>query len=89
MATNAEATTAQGFDPMHAEPIGHGNSVAAWTAVGIMLVGTLIGCIGFALSNVVAVAAGAVVVLLGLVGGWFMKKIGYGVGGSKTKDSEH
>ncbi|MGJ9401881.1 HGxxPAAW family protein [Arthrobacter sp. KK5.5] len=89
MATKAEATTGHGFDPMHAEPIGHGNSVAAWTAVGIMLIGALLGCVGFAITNVPLLAVGSVVVILGLVAGWFMKKIGYGVGGSKSKDNGH
>lgn len=78
------AQSAQVIDPMHAEPIGHGNSVAAWTFVGISLVGFLVGTIGFTVANTPLVLAGVVVVLLGLLAGWVMKKLGYGVGGAKS-----
>ncbi|MET1034160.1 HGxxPAAW family protein [Arthrobacter halodurans] len=89
MASKAAVNNEYGIDPMHAEAVGHGNSVAAWSAVGVMLVGVLVGCIGFGLANTVVLGAGAVIVVLGLVVGWFMKRIGYGVGGSKSKDSDH
>ena len=78
------AQPAQVIDPMHAEPIGHGNSVAAWTFVGISLVGFLIGTIGFTLANTPVVLVGIVIVVAGFVGGWIMKKLGYGVGGAKS-----
>lgn len=86
MATNTAANNAPAIDPMHAEAAGHGNSVAAWSAVGIMLVGTLIGCVGFTTANIAILAAGVGVIVLGLIVGAVMKAAGYGVGGSKTKE---
>ncbi|GAA4370853.1 HGxxPAAW family protein [Paeniglutamicibacter cryotolerans] len=83
MANNV-AQSAQVIDPMHAEPIGHGNSVAAWTLVGISLLGFLVGTIGFTLANTPVVLVGIVVVIAGFVAGWVMKKLGYGVGGPKS-----
>ncbi|MDQ0094531.1 MULTISPECIES: HGxxPAAW family protein [Micrococcaceae] len=75
------------IDPMHAEEIGHGNSKAAWAAVGIMMVGFVAGGIAFAAHNHLVVYICSGVVLLGLVVGWIMKKAGYGVNGSKSGDS--
>jgi hypothetical protein len=89
MATNTAENNAPAIDPMHAEPAGHGNSVAAWSAVGVMLVGTLIGCIGYTTANLAVLVAGLAVIVLGLVVGAVMKAAGYGVGGSKTKSKEH
>lgn len=73
----------------HAEPVGHGNSPAAWTLVAIVLVGSLISCIAFALANALWFWIGCVVMGIGLVAGWIMRKAGYGVGGSKLKNSGH
>jgi hypothetical protein len=89
MATNTAANNAPALDPMHAEPAGHGNSIAAWSAVGVMLVGTLIGCVGYTLANLPILLAGLGVIVLGLVVGGALKAAGYGVGGSKTKSKEH
>jgi hypothetical protein len=86
MATNTAVNNAPAIDPMHTEQVGHGNSVAAWTAVGIMLVGSLVACIGFTVASVPVFAAGLGVIALGLVAGGIMKAAGYGVGGSKSKD---
>lgn len=83
MAQNV-AQSAQVIDPMHGEPIGHGNSVAAWTLVGVSLIGFLVGTIGFSLHNVPVLVAGCIVVVLGFASGWVMKKLGYGVGGAKS-----
>ncbi|PQZ96434.1 hypothetical protein CQ018_00165 [Arthrobacter sp. MYb227] len=69
---------------MHAEEIGHGNSIAAWTLVGISLIGFIIGGISFAAHNPTMVYISSGIVVLGLISGWVMKKAGYGVGGSKS-----
>ena len=73
----------------HSEPTGHGNSPAAWTTVIIMLVGALIASIAFVIANTPIFVAGAVIMLVGLVVGFAMRKAGYGVGGSKLKNSGH
>ena len=73
----------------HTEPTGHGNSPAAWTTVAIMLIGALIAAIAFVIANTPIFIAGAVVMLLGLVVGFAMRKAGYGVGGSKLKNAGH
>lgn len=73
----------------HSEPTGHGNSPAAWTCVIIMLIGALIASIAFVIANTPIFVAGAIVMLAGLLAGWIMRKAGYGVGGSKLKNSGH
>jgi uncharacterized membrane protein len=84
---SARAETQDGID--HSEPTGHGNSPAAWTCVIIMLIGALIASIAFVIANTPIFIAGAVVMLAGLLAGWIMRKAGYGVGGSKLKNSGH
>lgn len=68
---------------------GHGHSPAAWTAVIIMLVAMTIGTIAFCLSVVWLVWASAVVFLLGLVVGWVMARLGWGVRGPKFQPKAH
>ncbi|WP_211878597.1 HGxxPAAW family protein [Pseudarthrobacter albicanus] len=84
---SARADIQDGID--HSEPTGHGNSPAAWTCVIIMLIGALIASIAFVIANTPIFIAGAVVMLAGLLAGWVMRKAGYGVGGSKLKNSGH
>lgn len=71
--------------------LGHGNTPAAWTCVGVMLIGTIIGCIAFVIGESATVLfwIGVGVIGLGLVLGLIMKKMGYGVGGSKLKNAGH
>jgi hypothetical protein len=84
------AGTGYSYDDIdHSEPTGHGNSPAAWTTVFVMLVGALIMSIAFVIANTPIFIAGGVVMLLGLVIGFVMRKAGYGVGGSKLKNSGH
>ncbi len=56
----------------------HGHSVAAWTSVGIILLGSLIAAIGVLLPNLVVGIIGAVVVLGGVVAGKVLSMAGYG-----------
>ena len=72
------------IDPVYTEEIGHGNSIAAWACVGIMIIGSIVGGIAFAFHNPAIVYAGVGIMLLGLVVGWIMKKAGFGVGGSRS-----
>lgn len=58
---------------------GHGNSPAAWTAVIIMLVAFIIGTVAFYLAIEWLVWASVGLLLVGLIVGWIMKRMGYGV----------
>lgn len=93
MGNQATATeTAMKTDPagsIHDEVIGHGNSPAAWTCVLIMILGSIVGGIGFAMASSPVFWAGVAIMLIGLIVGWIMKKVGYGVDGSKIQGSGH
>ncbi len=73
----------------NSEP-GHGNSPAAWWAVVIMLVAFTVGTIAFFFSIAPVVWASVGLVIVGLVVGQVLAKMGYGVGGEQLtpKDSE-
>lgn len=62
---------------------GHGHSPAAWTAVVIMLVAIAIGTTAFFLDIPWLVWASAVLVAVGAIVGWVMKRAGYGAYGDK------
>ncbi|MGO4385484.1 HGxxPAAW family protein [Specibacter sp. RAF43] len=88
----ATSTTVRTEEPMdHSIDLGHGNSPAAWTCVAIMLLGTIIGCVAFVIGPAATVVfwAGVGVIFIGLVVGIAMKAAGYGVGGSKLKNTGH
>lgn len=73
----------------HEEHDSEGNSIAAWTAVVIMLVAFAVGTVGFcaALPIVVWIAAG--VLVIGFIVGLVLKKMGYGVGGHRYVPKAH
>lgn len=58
--------------------VGHGNSVAAWTAVGIMLVGSIVVALAFVTWSIPIMIVGAVVILLGALSWGLLAKLGYG-----------
>jgi hypothetical protein len=64
---------------------GHGDSVAAWVTVSIIIVAFAIGTLFFWLDNPPVVYASAGLAAFGLVAGLYLKKAGFGVGGSKSK----
>jgi hypothetical protein len=64
---------------------GHGNSVASWTTVIIIMVATLLGTWFFWENQPTLVWASGALVVVALIVGWILKAAGYGVGGSKTK----
>ena len=68
----------------HSEQPGHGSSPAAWIAVTIMLFGVFVGTLFLFLDVKPLVYVGAVLLLIGLLVGWLLKKAGFGVNGSKT-----
>lgn len=67
------------------EEAGHGHSVAAWTTVIVIIVAFSIGTFFFFLENAPAVYASAALALAGVVAGFVLRKMGYGVGGQHTK----
>ncbi|MHB1171505.1 MAG: DUF6704 family protein [Lacisediminihabitans sp.] len=68
---------------------GHGNSPAAWAAVIIMLVAVTIGTIAFFFDLPAVVWASTGLFVVGLLVGWILAKVGYGVGGSRYLPKEH
>lgn len=65
---------------------GHGNTVAAWTGVFIMLIGTTIAAVGNVIFNDVIFYAGIGVVVLGLIVGIILRLAGFGKNGKRSKD---
>lgn len=57
---------------------GHGNSVAAWTGVGVVLLGSAICCIAVVATSLWMFVGGLVVVALGAVVGKVLAGMGYG-----------
>ncbi|PJI85472.1 HGxxPAAW family protein [Luteimicrobium subarcticum] len=55
-----------------------GHTLAAWFAMIGVMVGVLLVGIGMVVVTPVVWVAGVVVVLVGLVGGWFLRKAGHG-----------
>lgn len=64
---------------------GHGDSVAAWTTVIIVITAFAIGTLFFWLDIPALVWASAGLAVAGVGVGLLLKKAGYGVGGSKSK----
>jgi hypothetical protein len=65
---------------------GHGDSIAAWTTVSIIILAFALGTLFFWLDIAVLVWACAFLALAGVGVGLYLKKAGYGVGGSKSKN---
>lgn len=63
---------------------GHGNSIAAWITVTIIMVACALGTLFFFLDMAILVWLSALVAALGLLAGSALKKAGYGVGGAKN-----
>jgi hypothetical protein len=63
---------------------GHGNSIAAWVTVVIILVACSLGTLFFFLENAPLVWASVALAAVGLIVGFTLKKAGYGVGGAKN-----
>ncbi len=59
----------------------HGHSVAAWTAVGIILLGTVIGAVAVLVPSLVLGIVAFVVIVAGALAGKFLSMAGYGDNG--------
>ncbi|MDN5807261.1 MAG: hypothetical protein L0J17_01850 [Brevibacterium sp.] len=57
---------------------GHGNSVAGWTGVIIILIGVTIGCVGFTIHTAIITYIGIGVVALGVLVGIILRAVGLG-----------
>ena len=68
---------------------GHGHSPAAWTAVTIMLLAFVLGVVFFWFDMPMLVVASAGLLVIGLIVGWVMAKMGYGVNGPKYSSKAH
>lgn len=56
----------------------HGNTVAAWVCVGILLVAVVIMAIAVAFPNLALFIGGVVVAIVGLIAGKVLQSAGYG-----------
>lgn len=65
----------------HEEHEDHGHSVAAWTAVGILLVASAIMCLAVLFPNVWLFVGGVVLAVVGVVAGKVLSMAGYGAAG--------
>ncbi|HRO95216.1 HGxxPAAW family protein, partial [Citricoccus sp.] len=68
-------------DPTHAEPLGHGNSPAAWTLVLLLLLGAVLVSIGMLADLMFLTVAGIVAAVAGVIAGFVMGKAGMGTKG--------
>ena len=59
----------------------HGQSVAAWTSVAILLVASAVIALSFPLSSTPLLIVGIVLVVVGLVVGKVLAATGYGIAG--------
>jgi uncharacterized membrane protein len=62
----------------------HGQSVASWTAVGIIVFGVLVMAIAVVVTTVWLFVVGAVIVVLGAVAGKVLSAMGFGVSGKPS-----
>ncbi|GAA1050678.1 HGxxPAAW family protein [Arthrobacter russicus] len=65
----------------------HGSSPAAWTTVFVALAGALVCSIAFVFANTPLFIVGLVVMVIGGIIGIVMRKMGFGVGGSRVKQT--
>lgn len=68
---------------------GEGNSPAAWTAVIIMLVAVSIGTVAFFFNVQVMVWVAVALLIIGMLVGYVLKRMGYGVYGAKYTPKGH
>lgn len=68
----------------HEEP-GHGNTIAAWTAVITAIIGTSLLTLGFLIANSPLMYGGLALSVLSIALGPILSKLGYGLNGKKSK----
>lgn len=65
------------------EELGHGHSVAAWTAVIVAIIGVSVLTLGVVLEISVLNIIGSAITVISIFVGPIMAKLGYGVAGKK------
>ena len=65
------------------EELGHGHSVAAWTAVIVAIIGVSVLTLGVVLEISVLNIIGSAITVISIFVGPTMAKLGYGVAGKK------
>lgn len=68
---------------------GHGNSPAAWVAVVVMLIGVTAGTFAFWFEQPILVWISGGIVAIGLILGFVLAKLGYGVKGPRYVPKSH
>ena len=68
---------------------GHGHSPASWAAVIIMLTAFVIGTVAFFFALAWLVWASAALLIVGLIVGYVMSKVGYGVNSMSSAPHGH
>ena len=64
---------------------GHGHSLAAWSAVGVVIFGSLLACLGVVFANVPLAIVGGVIAVLGGPLGKVLGAMGFGSGSQSTR----
>jgi membrane protein YdbS with pleckstrin-like domain len=67
----------------HSNDPGHGDSVAAWTAVIIVVIASIVATFAYYVGNTDYLYASAALAAFGVVAGVVLSKIGFGVKRSK------
>ena len=67
----------------HTSAVGHGNTVAAWACIGIMVVGVIVGSVGFTIASTPVTVVGIGLIVVGLIVGAVLKSMGHGKGSEK------
>lgn len=68
---------------------GHGDSVAAWTTVIIIIIASITGTLALWFDQISLVWASGALAVVGLLVGLALRKAGYGVGGKHAKNAGH
>jgi hypothetical protein len=80
--TQRQAARRQGSAPhVPSAHDAHGQSVASWTAVGIIMLGALTGCVAVVLESRWLFVVAVVVVVVGAIAGRVLSAMGFGVSG--------
>ena len=74
-ASGADPTREDAMEEQHED---HGHSTAAWTGVGVILLGTAIASVAVVIPSLVLGIIGAVVIVAGVAAGKTMSMAGYG-----------
>lgn len=61
----------------------HGNSVAAWTLVSLVMLGALVACLSVAVKSMPMLVVGVVLIIAGVIAGKVLAAMGYGVAGHR------